>query len=217
VIVMPANNTGVRVGYLAGRFTGKIGHLYSPGAQVGPLEFIPYGLDNGAFGHDDDWDENAWMHLLDWAQISGQKPLWDLIPDRVGDKAATLERWEKFAPVARLFGWPLAFAVQDGMTPKDVPKSAAVVFVGGSTDWKWRTVGMWCGYFPRVHVGRVNSYRRLWECHDAGAESVDGTGWMRGDQVQYRGLMAYLEESTGVRERVLQHKLFGGSNAVCVY
>jgi len=82
------------------------------------------------------------------------------------------------------------------MTTKDVPISADVVFVGGSTEWKWATMPMWCGNFQRVHVGRVNTYRLLWKCHDAGAESCDGTGWWRGDQKQARDLRAYLEEST---------------------
>ena len=213
MVVMPANNTGVRVGYLAGKFPGKIGHLYSPGAQVGPLEFIPYALDNGAFGHDDDWDEDAWFHLLDWARISGQEPRWCLVPDVVGDKQRTLDRWDHFSPIAARYGWPLAFAVQDGMVPKDVPAKAEVIFVGGSTEWKWRNMALFCGYFPRVHIGRVNTYRRLWDCHNAGVESCDGTGWMRGDQVQYRGLCAYLEESTGARRRLTQSEMFGCSMA----
>ena len=217
MVVMLTNNTGIRVGYLAGRFPGKIGHLYSPGAQIGPFEFIPFGLDNGAFGHNEDWDEQAWLHLLDWARISGQEPRWCIVPDVVGDRDRTLDRWHIYSRVAAMYGWPLAFAVQDGMTPKDVPADASVVFVGGTTEWKWRTVGMWCGYFKRVHVGRVNTYRRLWECHNAGAESIDGTGWMRGDQRQYRGLVAYLEESTGATQRTVQTELWGVNYAnVCV-
>ena len=87
-------------------------------------------------------------------------------------------------------------AVQDGMEPGDVPAEAGVVFVGGSTEWKWRTVRDWCDAFDRVHVGRVNTNGKLWECHEAGAESCDGTGWFRGDQRQLRGLIAYLERSS---------------------
>jgi hypothetical protein len=77
------------------------------------------------------------------------------------------------------YGWPLAFAVQDGMTPSDVPGNAEVVFVGGTTKWKWDTAEMWAKSFPRVHVGRVNEVRRLWQCADLGIEPVDGTGWFR--------------------------------------
>ena len=193
MIVMPANNTGLAVGWMAGRYPGKIGHLFSPGAQRGPFsrEFdIQYALDNGAFAAGDNWQESSWFQLLDWAKLSGQRPLWCLVPDVVGDRLRTLRRWDIYAPQAEKYGWPLAFAAQDGMTPADVPPGASVVFIGGTTEWKWRSVAEWCKAFPRVHVGRVNTYRRLWQCHDAGAESCDGTGWTRGDQRQARGIRA---------------------------
>jgi hypothetical protein len=36
VIVMPGDNTGINVGWLAGRYPGKIGHLYSPRPHRNP-------------------------------------------------------------------------------------------------------------------------------------------------------------------------------------
>ncbi len=208
-MVMPSNNTGIQVGYLAGRFPGQLGHLFSPGAERGPFPFMHYALDNGAYGaftQGREWDEAGWLALLEWARISGQAPLWALVPDVVGDRAATLARWDKYHHVARRYGWPLAFAVQDGMEPCDVPSGADVVFVGGTTDFKWRTYRDCCAAFPRVHIGRVNTYGQLCKCAGAGAESVDGTGWFRGDQRQYRGLLAFLEEQAGVR---IPHKQGG--------
>lgn len=210
MIVMPANNTGVIVGWLAGRFEGRIGHLYSPRPghkNPGPFSFLSYALDNGAFAAGDAWNESDWLELLAWARLSGVSPRWVLVPDVVGDRLGTLEKWHRFAPGVAEYGWPLAFAVQDGMTPEDVPDNAAVIFVGGTTQWKWRTAAMWCSTFERVHVGRVNTYRRLWQCQDIGAESCDGTGWTRGDQRQHRGLLAYLEESSGIRDRIRQLEL----------
>lgn len=216
-MVMPANNTGIQVGYLAGRFPGMLGHLFSPGAQRGPFPYMPYGLDNAAFEaykNGTEWDEAAWRALLEWARISGQPPLWVLVPDVVGDRLRTLRKWEMFHDVARRYGWPLAFAVQDGMEPSDVPAGADVVFVGGSTDWKWSTYRDWCAAFPRVHIGRVNTYGQLVKCLDAGAESVDGTGWFRGDRRQYNGLLAFLEEQAGVRFRHEQMTLEGVRDGV---
>jgi hypothetical protein len=74
------------------------------------------------------------------------------------------------------------------MAPADVPRDADVVFVGGTTAWKWQSVPTWCVEFPRVHVGRVNTIERVWLCDDLGAESADGTGWMknpsRPDQIE---------------------------------
>jgi hypothetical protein len=66
------------------------------------------------------------------------------------------------------------------MTPKDVPLSADIVFVGGSTCWKWRNAGMFVAQFPRVHVARVNWVDKLEYCERIGVESVDGTGFFRG-------------------------------------
>ena len=174
MIVMPANNTGISVGWMAGRYPGRIGHLFSPGSQKGPFaEFgIDYALDNGAFAKGENWSESEWFKLLQWAKLSGQRPRWALVPDVVADRIRTLRKWDLYAPRLAEYGWPLGFAVQDGMVPGDVPKDAAVVFVGGSTEWKWKTMQEWCAEFPRVHVGRVNSYRRLWQCHDAGAERL---------------------------------------------
>lgn len=208
-MVMPSNNTGIQVGYLAGRFPGQLGHLFSPGGERGPHEFMPYALDNGAYGahvSGKPWDEAAWAALLEWARISGQRPLWALVPDVVGDRNGTIAAWHRHSGSAKRYGWPLAFAVQDGMEPRDVPSGADVVFVGGSTGFKWSTYRDWCAAFPRVHIGRVNTYGQLLKCRDAGAESVDGTGWFRGDQRQYRGLLRFLEEQAGVR---IPHKQGG--------
>ena len=77
-----------------------------------------------------------------------------------------------------------------------------VVFVGGTTAWKWKTLRTWTENFPRVHVGRVNTDRMLWMAHECGAESCDGTGWFRGDQVQFAGLLSYLEQSTNGRAQI---------------
>lgn len=215
MIVMPANNTGIYVGYLAGRFPGKLGHLFSPQKNrkpPGPFPFMPYALDNSAYGafmQGVEWEEDPWLDLLEWAKLSGTPPLWCIVPDVVGDRIRTLRRWDIYGPKVERYGWPLAFAVQDGMDASDVPSNADVIFVGGTTEWKWRTMAIWCREFPHVHVGRVNTYRRLWQCHDAGAKSCDGTGVVgqRGDQRQYRGALAYLEESTGAKDRLRQMEL----------
>jgi hypothetical protein len=108
------------------------------------------------------------------------------VPDVVGDHAATL----------RLFGWwcdewrseyacipfPLAFVLQDGCRPADVPWDEIVaVFVGGSTRFKLREsealVTAAKTHGKLVHVGRVNTLRRLRFAHDLGADTVDGTAF----------------------------------------
>lgn len=200
MIVMPSNNRGMVAGWLCGRFPRRIGHLYSPGAMARTYDWLPYALDNGRYpcwSSGKAWDEHEFLGLLDRARGGPHQPLWCLVPDVVGDKDGTLRQWDAWATRLSRYGWPLAFAVQDGMDGEDVPDDAQVVFVGGSTDWKRRTMHGWCSEFPRVHVGRINTSRWLWECDEAGAESCDGTGWFRGDQDQLHGLVQYLERSEG--------------------
>jgi hypothetical protein len=131
------------------------------------------------------------------------RPLWVVVPDVVADREATLEKWAAWSPRVRevLPHVPLAFAVQDGMTPADVPTDADVVFVGGTYNWKWRNLTTWTGNFPRVHVARVNGEKNLWQCYEAGAESCDGTGWMRCGEERIAELERFLRLSTRIDKR----------------
>ena len=216
--IMPANNTGSRMKELAAAYPNCLGQMFGPSGWRKP--FLPYGLDNGAFPawtNGREWDEAAFVKLLESAnrfvRDGGEEPLWVVTPDVVADKEATKLRWLEWAPRLRDYGWPLAFAVQDGMHEHDVPKDADVVFVGGTTVWKWKTVNLWGYLFPRVHVGRVNSYRLLWRALEAGAESCDGTGWFLGDQRQLAGLDQFLREWTAGHRRHPQSVLFDGGVA----
>lgn len=207
-MVMVANQTGFEVGVMVGSYPGGLGHLYSPGAQRGPWKVMPYALDNGAFiaqmVRNIDWPEEPWRELLSWAKRASIPPLWALVPDYVGSRERTLALWERYAPVVREAGFRPAFAAQDGMTFADVPADDCVVFIGGTTAWKQEAIGPWCAQFPgRVHVGRVNYESRLWQCYEAGAISVDGTGWWHTssgpDGGQRAQLKRFLAETHGKR------------------
>ncbi len=183
-MVMPANNASAIVHYWAGKYPGRLGWLIGPTAlpKTKLRPWMPFALDNDAFSawaKKREWDESAWLAMLDTVKLSGMAPRWVLVPDVVCDRDATLAKWETHAPLAARYGWPLAIAVQDGMTPADLPDNC-VVFVGGSTDWKWRSLPMWAETGRRVHVGRVNEVERLHICERLGVEFVDGTGWMQG-------------------------------------
>ena len=179
-----------------------LGNLFSPDGWRTPR--LPYALDNGRFPASQPgrwWDMGAYVSMMKEAATLDRKPMWALVPDVVGDREKTLLWWEDWAVQLAKYGHTLAFAAQDGMTPRDVPPEAEVVFVGGSTEWKWGNLHLWTDNFPRVHVGRVNHWRGLWRCHDAGVESCDGTGWFRGDQDQLAALTRYLETKAGLRPR----------------
>lgn len=180
MLVMPSNNVGFWAGYLFGKYEGQMAHLHSVERLMEPKKGIPWAVDNGVFG--------AWSKGREWSQeplyefldaYADWNPMWVVVPDWVGDRDETLRRWDEHAPALQSFGIPLAMAVQDGMGPSDVPKEAEVVFVGGTTAWKWENLYVWTTLFPRVHVGRVNSRNLLEKAEAAGAESCDGTGWFR--------------------------------------
>jgi hypothetical protein len=198
MLVMPSNNTGIEMGRMVGMYPNQVGHLLNPTRVTRTYEWLPFAVDNGRFAASacgKPWDGEQFVAYLHNVASMGHAPLWVVVPDVVGDADQTLRSWGEWSDRLSVFGWPLALAVQDGMTPQDVPSDADVIFVGGSTDWKRRTMSMWCEVFDRVHVGRINTERWLWECDEAGAESCDGTGWFRGRQAQLDGLLSYLSRS----------------------
>jgi hypothetical protein len=162
------------------------GTLISAGKKaILPPQELPYSLDNGAYGYflqKKPFDNNAYREfLLKWFTLCrDNKPEWLLVPDCVGDRKKTLQMWEQWHLELKQWGVPLAIAVQDGMTKDDIPKDAEIIFVGGSTEWKLKTIPYWTAHFNRVHVGRVNGWKRIWTCYWHGVESVDGTGFFRG-------------------------------------
>ena len=202
MMVMPSTWSSPELHYWAGRYPGSVGQLMSPGGWRQPKYWLPYALDNGAWGaakNDREWDAHLWRDHLRRAALCGHEPRWAVVPDVVGNKVETVERWKQYAPQLLRFGWPLAFAAQDGMIPDDVPAEAHTVFLGGSTEWKLGNIGRWCRAFPgRLHVARVTTYGRLRKCCNAGAVSCDGTGFGRGGtsgrNPQLDGLRQFIEE-----------------------
>ena len=140
------------------------------------------------------WDGLAFLDALTWALNQPTRPVWVVVPDVPGNATETRRAFDFWAP--RMDQFRLAMAVQDGMSPSDVP-DGVVAFVGGSTEWKWKNVERFCSECETTHVGRVNNYKRLWQCDKAGAASCDGSGFFRGDVNQRKGLVRYLLESSG--------------------
>lgn len=203
MMVLCSNHSSKAFHAFALKHPGKIGWMLGPSSFKTPRSHLPFALDNDAFGawsNGTSWDHEPWIELLNKVKRSGFSPMWVLVPDKVVDKEKTLSLWNRWSPTARQYGWPLAFAVQDGMTHQDVPPAADVVFVGGTTTWKWRSLPMWVENFPRVHVGRVTTGERLEIAERNGVESVDGTGFFRGSihSRQAKQLFAFIE---GMRNR----------------
>ncbi len=171
--------------WAAGRWPNSVGLLLGPSYyKKTPVDpWMPFALDNDAFAAWRDstpWNFDKWKGMLGQVRLMiPRKPIWVVVPDVVGNRLETILNWDRYLPTAVQLDSPLAFAVQDGMRPMDVPGNADVVFVGGTDDWKFPSLKMWTENFPRVHCARVNSPAMFLRCQELGCESIDGTGWFR--------------------------------------
>jgi hypothetical protein len=101
-------------------------------------------------------------------------------PDIVGNAGATLELFRDWGPTVAKVA-PVALVAQDGLTNEATPWSEfSALFIGGTSEWKLgdqaRALmaeaterGKW------VHMGRVNSWRRVEYAKACGVDSIDGT------------------------------------------
>lgn len=102
-------------------------------------------------------------------------------PDAVGDADETLRLFDKWLPILADRNIPIALVGQDGMTPDDVLwDHITALFVGGTTAWKLgpeaaELVAEAQRQRKWVHMGRVNTWRRVEYANAIGCDSVDGT------------------------------------------
>jgi hypothetical protein len=204
--VLIATNTNGKLHYLAGRYPGRVGWMMSPATRFQePRQWLPYAIDNGRF-NPKAWEEPRFFDLLDRCRMARYKPLWVAVPDELGDAQRTREMWFDYEPRLRRYGWPLAFVAQDGQELADVPRSADLIFIGGTTEWKWRYAATFAACYPRIHVGRVHAIDKIEYCQRLGVESTDGSGFFRGgeDNIKVTRLEEFLE---GRRRYEEQHRL----------
>lgn len=144
---------------------------------------LQWAVDNGAWGcfrRGAPFDADAFRRTLDrW----GDGADWIVLPDVVAGGMASLDLSLSWMPELHRRQALMLLPVQDGMTAVDVRPHLAHpsvgLFVGGSTEWKWRTLPVW-GALAReagchLHVGRVNSADAIRACVAHGAHSGDGT------------------------------------------
>lgn len=141
-----------------------------------------WAADNAAFSR---FNASAYMAMVERIAIEPTRPLFVTVPDVVADAVATMADWRRWVKILRPLGLPLAFVLQDGVECVGVPwDQCAAVFVGGSTAFKVGPVARahvekarHCGVW--VHMGRVNTVRRLMYAQQIGCDSVDGSGFAR--------------------------------------
>lgn len=191
----------------------NLGRLVTPRHYSSLLATIadgaPWAVDNDGFGGVDYAAYDRMLSAIHRAHVTNaggdaraecwsNRCLFVTVPDVVADARATAHQWVRWAPAVRRRGLPVAFVAQDGCERGLIPPvyEFDALFIGGSTEWKLgpaaaaliraaKRAGKW------VHVGRVNSYERMRYCAAVGADSVDGTKWVRWrDRYQDDGLAA---------------------------
>lgn len=162
-------------------------------------EGIAIGIDNECFLRPEKFgDGERYLQMV--LDTADREVLFATAPDVVGDWDATLERSLPWSSRLRDAGVPAAIVGQDGASDASVPwDDFDVLFLGGTTEWKLgadaaelvacaKRRGLW------VHMGRVNSLKRLRYADAIGCDSADGTFIAFGPDVNLRKVLRWLDD-----------------------
>lgn len=158
----------------------------------------PWAIDNGAFAG---FSEEAFISRLNRQAHDKQNCKFVTAPDVVASARRTLELFARWH--ARLGGWPVALAMQDGQEDLPIPwDDIQAIFVGGSTSWKMSQHAVHCIRAAQalgkwVHVGRINDPARFEYFEKLNVDSCDGSG-----------IAQYSHMREAIAKRDQQEKLF---------
>lgn len=200
-------------------YARELAVTHGVGMMLNPRSYKPsradaypaVGIDNGCFT--DRWEEGQWLRYLDrcdrraiFAVAPDVPPLWAVErrarrPDDVDPWPESWARSERYVDRIRGMGFPVAVAMQNGVTVDKVPWDALdVVFLGGDTAWKLSTDALYIANAARdrgvhVHMGRANSAKRFVRAVSMACDSADGTFLKHGPkQLMADRLRAMLDE-----------------------
>lgn len=179
---------------------GRIGCVATPGQGncMFPLDGWDVIADNGCFASR--WDHHRWLAwLLDLPRSIRFAVAPDVFDPTGGPcHEATLERWRHYGPLIERHGFVPAFVCQVGATAETIPDDARVLFLGGTTAWKLGPIATaitarhcadrW------LHMGRVNSLRRMRAARSMGCHSVDGTFLTFGPDRNLPELLTWIDD-----------------------
>ncbi len=170
---------------LVNRPRPDLGVMLNPGGNRGAaaaaLRFLPWAADNGCFALGDRFDSGEWLEWLASLRPWRASCLFAVAPDVLCDWSATWERSEPFLPTIRQLGFKAALVAQNGMPLRMLDLAGFdALFIGGDDAFKLsehayalaakaKRQGRW------VHMGRVNSLRRLRAARVSAFDSADGT------------------------------------------
>lgn len=140
-----------------------------------------WAADTGCFAAPDKHDDDRYLAWLRKHAHAASRCLFATAPDVVGDGVATLSRAVPMLSRVCAEGYPAALVAQDGMEHLSIPwQEFDVLFIGGTTAWKLgegarQLVDQARFHGKFVHMGRVNSLKRLRYADQIGCHSADGT------------------------------------------
>lgn len=142
-----------------------------------------WAADNSAFGA---WDQvKFWRMVQRISEVDRSRLLWVACPDVVGNAQATIDRWHEWYPQLDFLRLPAAFVGQDGLEniTDQIPwDDLRAFFVGGSTQWKLSEAAERLAREAKargklLHVGRVNTRKRIRHAVEIQADTIDGSGF----------------------------------------
>lgn len=140
-----------------------------------------WAADTGCFSKPHEHDDDKYLAWLKKENHRRDACLFATAPDVYGDADATLQVALPMFDRIRGIGYKAALVCQDNLKSENVPWGLFdVFFLGGKDDWRnseaFRELvkeavdrGLW------VHMGRVNSLKRMRYAKSLGCKSVDGT------------------------------------------
>lgn len=138
-----------------------------------------FAADNGCFAQADKYSDDGFIAWL--GTLEKEHCLFASAPDVVGNAELTRERSLPMLSRIRKCGFKAAYIIQDGEKIRSIPwDHLDAIFIGGSTEYKLsveaaeiakkaKKLNKW------LHMGRVNSFKRIRYAKAIGCDSVDGT------------------------------------------
>ena len=159
----------------------------------------PWAADNGRYASPADYTDASYLAWL--GSMPVESCLFATAPDVVGNAGATLALSAPMYRRIRAAGYRPALVAQDGLErmTEFIPwDDFDALFIGGTTDWKLSEAaaslaaeakrrGKW------IHMGRVNSLRRLRHAKSIGCDSVDGTFLKFGPDINLPRMRAWFD------------------------
>jgi hypothetical protein len=181
---------------------GLLGLIATPRQGNNRLPGVAWCADNGCYSRGYPGDQKWLAWLARNAAYAGDC-VFAVAPDVPTDASATLARSCPWLHRIRALGYPAALVAQDGRQHLPIPwDEFNALFLGGTTAWKLGPAGrhLTAQATERgmpVHMGRVNSARRLRYAQHIGCASADGTYLTYAPDTNLPKLLAWLRQIDG--------------------